>query len=236
MDIILVPGMWLDGSAWADVAEVLAEAGHRPLALTLPGMESVEADRSGIRLGDHVDAVVAAIDAVGEGADEPPKVLLVGHSAAAGIAWSAVDARPGRVARAVLVSGFPGGDGEALAAGYPADRGEVPFPDWSAFGDEDLADLDDDGRAALRARAIPFPEHVVTDPQRLTDERRYSVPVTAVATEYTTSDLRAAIVDGPDPEFAAIEHVEYVDLPTGHWPMLTRPRELAGIIETAARR
>ena len=118
MHIILVPGMWLDGSAWADVAEVLAEAGHGPLALTLPGMESVEADRSGIRLRDHVDAVVAAIDAVGEGADEPPKVLLVGHSAAAGIAWSAVDARPGRVARAVLVSGFPGGDGEALAAGF----------------------------------------------------------------------------------------------------------------------
>ncbi len=235
MDIILVPGMWLDGSAWAEVADVLAEAGHRPRALTLPGMEAVDADRSGITLRDHVDAVVTAIDAVGEGADDPPKVLLVGHSAAAGIAWSAVDARPERVARAVLVSGFPGGDGEALAAGYPADRGEVPFPDWSAFGDEDLADLDDDGRAALRARAIPFPEHVVTDPQRLTDDRRFAVPVTAVATEYTTDDLRSAITDGPDPEFAAIEDVEYVDLPTGHWPMLTRPRELAEVILAAAR-
>ena len=128
MDIILVPGMWLDGSAWAEVADVLAEAGDRPRALTLPGMEAVDADRSGITLRDHVDAVVAAIDAVGEGADDPPKVLLVGHSAAAGIAWSAVDARPERVARAVLVSGFPGGDGEALAAGYPADRGECRSP------------------------------------------------------------------------------------------------------------
>ena len=138
---------------------MLSEAGHRPLALTLPGM-GVGGRRaaSTITLRDHVAAVVAAIDAVGEGEAEPEKVLLVGHSAAAGIAWSAVDARPDRIARVVLVSGFPGGDGEALAPGYPAVRGEVPFPDWSAFDDEDLADLDEEGRAALRARAIPFPD------------------------------------------------------------------------------
>src|SRR3546814_15104741 len=74
MQIILVPGLWLNGSTWNDVVPLLEAAGHHPLALTLPGMESKDADRAGITLAAHVSRVVAAPDA----ADEP--VLLVGHS------------------------------------------------------------------------------------------------------------------------------------------------------------
>ena len=59
MDIILIHGLWLDGSTWDAVVPHLEAAGHRPHALTLPGMESKDADRSGITLSDHVDAVVA---------------------------------------------------------------------------------------------------------------------------------------------------------------------------------
>jgi pimeloyl-ACP methyl ester carboxylesterase len=43
-------------------------------AVTLPGLESPDADRSGIRLRDHVDAVVALVDEIDE------RVVLVGHS------------------------------------------------------------------------------------------------------------------------------------------------------------
>ena len=64
MDIILVPGFWLDASSWEEVTPALEAAGHRPHPLTLPGMQSVDADRSGIGLRDHIDAVVAAIDAL----------------------------------------------------------------------------------------------------------------------------------------------------------------------------
>jgi len=149
MDIILIPGLWLDGSSWDEVVPVLERAGHRTHPLTLPGLESPDADRSGITLRDHVDAVVAAIDAIDPAAGT---VVLVGHSAGAGIAHAAVDARPDRVARAVYVGGFPTGDGGAVADEYPAENGAVPLPDWSAFADEDLADLDDTARAAFRAR------------------------------------------------------------------------------------
>jgi hypothetical protein len=38
MDVILVPGLWLDGSSWEAVVAVLEQAGHRTRALTLPGM------------------------------------------------------------------------------------------------------------------------------------------------------------------------------------------------------
>ncbi len=211
------------------VVPVLAQAGHGAHPLTLPGMESQDADRSGITLRDHVDAVIAAIDAV-----DPAngKVVLVGHSAGAAIAYAAVDARPDRVARVVYVGGFPTGDGAAIADEYPAAHGEVPLPDWSAFEDEDLADLDDKARAAFRARAIPSPARVTRDPQRLTDDRRYDVPVTVIATEFSSVMLQDWIAQGARPvqEFTKIRDVDYVDLPTGHWPQFTRPEDLGQAI------
>ncbi len=229
MDIILIPGLWLDGSSWEKVVPVLEQAGHRTHALTLPGMESKDADRSKITRRDHVDAVVAAIDSL-DPADG--KVVLVGHSAGGALAHAAVDARPDRVARVVYVGGFPLAEGEGDPGGYPAGNGEVPLPDWSAFEDADLADLDDKGRVEFRERAIPSPERVTRDPQQLSDERRYDVPITVICTEFTSQMLREWIERGLAPvrELPKIRDVEYVDLATGHWPQFTRPEELGRVI------
>ena len=234
MDIILIPGLWLDGSSWKKVVPTLEQAGHRTHALTLPGMESKDADRSRITLRDHVDAVVDAIDSCA--ADG--QIVLVGHSLGCGVAFAAVDARPDRIARAVYVGGFPTGDGAALGAGFSAENGEVPLPDWSDFDDEDLVDLDDQARADFRERAIPAPEHVTSDPQQLSDERRYDVPVTVICPEFSSEMLRGWIEQGMAPvqEFTKIRDVEYVDLPTGHWPQFSRPEDLArAILASVAR-
>jgi pimeloyl-ACP methyl ester carboxylesterase len=228
MDVIMVPGLWLDGTSWEKVVPALEAAGHKAHALSLPGMVA-GADRSSITLRDHVDAVVAEVDRC----DGP--VVIVGHSVGCGVCHAAVDARPDRVVRAVYIGGFPTADGDALADGFPVENGEIPLPDWSAFSEEDLRDLDQE---AFRTRAIPSPELVVRGPQRLTDERRYDVPVTAVATEYTSAQLQEWISQGMAPvrEFARIRDVEYVDLPTGHWPQFTRPDDLGAAILAAVAR
>ena len=59
--------------------------------------------------------------------------------------------------------------------------------------------------------------------------------MTAIATEYTTEMLRSWVAQGAGPvrEFTKIRDVEYVDLPTGHWPQFTRPGDLAQAIITA---
>src|SRR5918996_6295681 len=121
MDVVLIPGLWLDSSSWDEVVPALEEAGHRTHALTLPGMESKDADRSEITLRDHVDAVVEVIDSVdpAEG-----KVVLVGHSGGGAIAHAAVDARPDRVARVVYVDAGPLGDGRAINDELPVVDGE----------------------------------------------------------------------------------------------------------------
>jgi pimeloyl-ACP methyl ester carboxylesterase len=226
MDIVLVPGMWLDASSWEGVVPALEAAGHRAHPLTLPGMEERDADRSEVTLADHVGVVIDAIDA----ASGP--VVVVGHSAGSDIAWAAVDARPERVARAILVGGVPSVDGTALVGGYEAVDGEIPLPDWSAFDEADLRDLDEAMLARFRERAIPSPAQVLAGPQRLRDERRLDVPVTAVNTEYSSDDLGGWIAEYPDSmrEFTAIRDVTLVDLPTGHWPQFSRPGELAEVI------
>lgn len=231
MDIILIPGLWLHGSTWDAVVPTLEQAGHRVRALTLPGMHAKDADRSGITLADHVDAVVSAID------DAREPVLLVGHSAGSGIGHAAVDARPDRVARAVYVGGFPTPDGSPLLAGLPARDGEVAMPDWAEMGEEaNVVDFDEQSLARFYDDAIPAPEQVLTTPVQLHDERRYAVPVTAVCPEYTAADLREWVESGAEPvsELARIREVEYVDLPGGHWPQLTQPDRLARVILDAA--
>jgi pimeloyl-ACP methyl ester carboxylesterase len=229
MDIVLIPGFWLDGSSWDSVVPALEQAGHRAHALTLPGMESKDADRSGITLRDHVDAVVEVIDSLGPG---DRKVVLVGHSGGGAIAHAAADARPGRVARVVYVDAVPDGEGAVINDELPAEDGEVPLPDWALFGEEDLVDLNDELRAEFRNRAIPTPVHVARDPLHLSDERRYDVPASVIACEFSSAMLREWMERGEPSlgELAKIRNVDYIDLPTGHWPQFTRPSELSDAI------
>ena len=59
--IILVPGFWLGAWAWDEVASLLRADGHDVTAITLPGLESADADRSSITFEDHVNAIIDAI-------------------------------------------------------------------------------------------------------------------------------------------------------------------------------
>jgi pimeloyl-ACP methyl ester carboxylesterase len=232
MDIILVPGFWLDASSWSEVTPPLVAAGHRVHPLTLPGLESADAPRAGIGLRTHIDAVVAAVDAI----DGP--VVLVGHSGGGAIIHGAVDARPDRVARAVYVDSGPLGEGGVINDELPAEGDDVPLPPWDGFEDADLVDLDDGLRAAFRARAIPQPRGVAQDQQRLHDVRRYDVPATVIACEFPSS-LLTEWIDASHPyvaELARINDVEFVDLPTGHWPQFTKPAELGAAILAAVDR
>ncbi|MDC0666241.1 alpha/beta fold hydrolase [Nannocystis radixulma] len=234
MHVVLIPGFWLDASSWDPVLPALREAGHTVHPVTLPGMESRDADRSGIGLRDHVNAVVRLVDELAAG-HEP--IALVGHSGGGAVAHAVVDARPDRVARVVYVDSGPLGDGACINDGFPAQSGEIPLPAWDVFEKEELVDLDDEARAAFRRRAIPMPARVATDRQVLSDERRYAVPVTIITSTFPEAAMRELMAqDHPHlRELAKIEDFEIVELPTGHWPQLTRPAELVEALVTALR-
>ena len=232
MDLVLIPGFWLDGDSWKGVTPALEASGHTVHPMTLPGKESLDADRTGISLRDHVDAVIAFVDTL------RPGVVLVGHSGGGAIAYAVADARPDAIARIVYVDSGPLADGDCINDSLPVVNGEVPLPDWSVFDNESLKDLDDELRAHFRAIAIPEPLGVTSDNQQLSNPRRFDVPATVICCEMPGDMFRQWIAESHPyvAELAATKDYELVDLPTGHWPQFTKPVELAQLILAAVDR
>jgi pimeloyl-ACP methyl ester carboxylesterase len=225
MDILLIAGLWLDGSAWDDVAGALEALGHHPVPLTLPGQGSAPGSAT---LDDQVAAVLAAVDSA---SGQP---MVVGHSAACTLAWLAADARPEKVAKVALIGGFPSADGVAYADFFAVKDGVMPFPGWGPFEGPDSFDLDEETRRGLESAAIPVPEGVARGVVHLTDERRFDMPVVVVCPEFTPTTAQQWIAAGDVPELAKAKHLEFVDIDSGHWPMFTKPVELARLLAAAA--
>jgi pimeloyl-ACP methyl ester carboxylesterase len=225
VDIVLVAGLWLDGSAWDAVVPALEAAGHRPVPVTLPGQGD---GRRSATLEEQVAAVLAAIDA------SPGKPLVVGHSAACTLAWLAADARPQQVAKVALIGGFPSSGGQPYFGGLQTTDGVLPFPGWDPFEGPDSADLDEDAKRRIAAAAIPVPEGVTKGVVHLTDERRFGVPVVIVCPEFTPAQARDWIGAGDVPELAKAKHLEFADIDSGHWPMFSKPDELARLLADVA--
>jgi pimeloyl-ACP methyl ester carboxylesterase len=235
MDILLIGGLWLDESAWDDVAAELRALGHRPLPVALPG-QTTNGTKSAtpVTLDDQLSAVLATLDEAANTAGPDGKVFVVGHSAACSLAWLAADARPGRVGKVALIGGFPSSDGDAYADFFAVEDGMMAFPGWEPFAGPDSDDLDEAARQAFTARAIPVPEGVAKGVVRLTDERRHDVPVVLVCPEFSPDQAREWITGNEVPELAKAKHVEYADIDSGHWPMFTQPAALARLLADAA--
>jgi len=225
MDFLLIAGLWLDGSAWDAVVPHLRALGHQAVPVWLPGQGAPPATAT---LADQHAAVLAAVDAAAS------SVVVVGHSAACTLAWMAADARPDKVARVAMIGGFPSGDGEVYADSFELADGVMPFPGWGPFDGPDSADLDEQQRRRIAGAAIPVPAAVAKGVVHLRDERRFDVPLTLICPEFSPAQAREWIDGGEVPELSKARHIDYADIESGHWPMFTRPAELAGLLAEAA--
>jgi pimeloyl-ACP methyl ester carboxylesterase len=226
--IILVPGFWLGAWAWDEVAALLRADGHDVTALTLPGMDSTETDRSGIHFADHVEAIVDAVRA----AKAPP--VLVVHSAAGFSGYAASDVVPDAIAHVVYVDTAPGKP--PLDPDF--DGAEKPL-DWAAVSaEENLDGLSEAQQATFRERAVPVPGAVLREGYTFKNDARLDIPSTIIATGYTAEAYRSYAAEHPDWSFLAgipeLHDITWVDLPTSHWPMWSRPAETAAIIGDVA--
>jgi pimeloyl-ACP methyl ester carboxylesterase len=150
------------------------------------------------------------------------------------LAWLAADARPEKVAKVALIGGFPSADGEPYADLFEPKDGVMPFPGWGPFEGPDSADLDEEARRGIASAAIPVPEGVTKGVVRLANERRFDVPVVLVCPEFTPAQAQEWIDGGDVPELAKVKRLDLVDIDSGHWPMISRPTELARLLAAAA--
>jgi pimeloyl-ACP methyl ester carboxylesterase len=221
--IVLVPGWWLGAWAWDEVAAALRADGHEVTALTLPGLESADADRSSVTFADHVDAIAEAVTAAGR-----PAVLAV-HSGAGATGYAATDRIPERIAAMVYVDSGPAT--AALDPDFDAVEKPLLSPE-ELEQEENLDGLTEEQLETFRRRAVPEPGAAIREGAELTNDARLDVPSTAICTAYTSEQYKEAVEEGQTwlGGFAELRDLTWVDLPTSHWPMWSRPRELAEII------
>ncbi|MFK4729991.1 alpha/beta hydrolase [Agromyces mediolanus] len=247
--IVLIAGHWLGAWAWDDVLEHLdadraetddrADADRREpddrvraVAMTLPGLDGADPGRTARTLDDQAAAIRELIARHG---DQP--VVVVAHSGANAPVSLVLDRSPELVARVIWVDSGPVADGAVFAPGLPDELEELPLPSFDALGEQASLDgLSADDLERFRARAVPEPAPVLRHPVELANEARHGVPTTLVCCSISAEQVRELVAAGHPmfAELAQLGNVDFVDLPTGHWPMWSRPRDLAEVIRAAA--
>ncbi|MER5281101.1 alpha/beta fold hydrolase [Streptomyces sp. NPDC002809] len=253
-EFILVPGMFTGAHVWAELAACLVPAGAGVHTVALTGLGGPPgAATDGIDLETHIEDVLALIDSVSAEAGPDREIVLVGHDYGVHPVLGAADRRAERIGRIVCLDTGPGRNGvPALAAvadpsvrekvaGHTgaggADRGlAAPARDeWQRWGS--TAGIPEAALDRLTALASPQPLRTLLQPLRLSGEVA-SVPVTGVLCNGNGSSVEMVQrrVDLGDPVFLALAdpQVSFFELPTGHWPMLSLPAELAEVLLRAA--
>ncbi|MEU7469046.1 alpha/beta hydrolase [Streptomyces sp. NPDC044984] len=226
---ILVAGAWLGAWAWDEVAAELRADGHEAHPLTLSGL----AERQGVPAGQwtHVQDIVDEV-----GRLDLRDVVLVGHSYSGVPVGQAAERIGERLRRVVFVDANVPVDGESFLYGWPSDGARRAIDAHGGFWPppeaDDCAgqDLTDEQTARFTAGSTPHPGATLTEPAVL-ERPLGELPATYVK----------CLLDGEEPlpsvaEALKSENWELVTMDTGHWPMFSRPRELARVLRTAAAR
>lgn len=233
--IILIAGHWLGAWAWDEVCEHLTAEGLRTIPMTLPGFDEQDPERTSRTLDDQATAIEHTMSRAG--ASETAPVVVVAHSGANAPVSLVLDRHPGLVRRVVWVDSGPVVPGSVFAPDTPEDLHELALPPFEVLGEQ--AALDGLNREALerfRLRAVPVPGPVLRGKVELTDDARRAVPTTLVCCSIPSAQVIELAAAG-HPVFAEVSNLDradFVDLPTGHWPMWSRPDDLARILASAA--
>lgn len=234
--IVLVHGAWHGASCWDRLVGELSARGHECVAVDLPS------EAPGLGAVAYAEAVESAIGPLGPS----DRVVLVGHSLG-GLTVPVVAQRLGaeRVAALVLIGALVPQPGRS----FDSRLREDPAIMASGFGRGQLRHEDrttswPPGEATsslYRGVALESSDAVVSEGVR--GLRRQAWTVSREETPLTGwPDVPTVVVvcgadQVVDPEHLRqrareIPGAELVELPGGHFPMLTRPAELAAVLDT----
>jgi pimeloyl-ACP methyl ester carboxylesterase len=223
-EFVLVAGAWFGSWAWGEVVPELTAAGHGAHPVTLSGVAEKRASPAGQQ--KHVQDIVDVV----EGADLR-EVVVVGHSYSGIPAGQAAERIGDRLARAVFVDSNVPADGESFTSAWSearvAELTERGF--WPPLAAEDYADqgLSGDEIARIVGGSTPHPAASLTEPAVLTR------PLGELPATYIK-----CLLDGETPSPDVVELLKsdrwhLVEMNTGHWPMFSRPKDLARILVEA---
>lgn len=227
--LFLVAGHWLGAWAWDEVVSQPALADIHTIPLTLPGLDPADIDRASRTIEDQANHIVQALQHHNAAAGP---CIVAAHSGANAPVSVALNSHPELVDRVIWVDSGPLADGAVFAPDAPANLVEFPLPPFEDLGAQaSLAGISPAALERFRERAVPEPGPVVREAVRLRSDAGRRVPSTFICCSITGEQIRAlAHADHPMfSEVAKLSDAEFVDLPTGHWPMWSKPAALAEI-------
>ena len=233
--IVLIAGHWLGAWAWDEVLEHLNT--DRSLAMTLPGLDGDDPKRAAKTLDDQAAAILEIFARLGVSEEQP--ATIVAHSGANFPVSLVLDRHPELVHRVVWVDSGPVAAGSVFAPDLPEELEELPLPSFDVLAQQaSLEGLSPEVLERFRARAVPQPGPALRQPVELMNDARRQVRTTLVCCSIPSAQVMELARAGHAvfAEVANIEHLDVVDLPTGHWPMWSRPRDLAEVIASATSR
>jgi pimeloyl-ACP methyl ester carboxylesterase len=239
---VLVGGGWLGGWCWQGVARRLREEGHDVYPVTLTGLgERVHLANPEVNLKTHITDVVNLIEF-----EDLHDVVLLGHSYAGLVITGVADRVPDRISQLVYLDTGPIPNGTALIETFPPEVREhierqveelgagwrFPVPpreELATFGS--LEGLDDAKLELLRSRAVDQPFGTFTQPLQLENLAREELPKVGILCSFSLEVVQA-IIESADPVFRemASSSWRFIELPTGHYPMFSRPEDLAAVL------
>ena len=115
------------------------------------------------------------------------------------------------------------------------DGWRLAMPSWEELEQVNGASLEglgDADRRWLRDHATDHPFGTYTQPLRLRDGAAEPLPKVLVSSSFPLEQVRELIAGG-HPWFAALAGPEWqlLELRTGHWPMASRPDDLADLLD-----
>ncbi|GGT79960.1 alpha/beta fold hydrolase [Streptomyces lateritius] len=228
-DFVLVAGAWLGSWAWDEVVPELRAAGHGAHAVSLSGL----AERQGVAAGQqtHVQDVVDVVERL-----DLRDVVLVGHSYAGIPVGQAAERIGDRLSRVVFVDSNVPADGESFVSAWPDGRATVEASIaanggfWAPLAADDFQGqgLDEEQIARIVGGSTPHPGATLTEPAVLAG------PLGELPVTYVKCLLDGAEPNGDVAVLLKSERWRLVTMETGHWPMFSRPRELARVLLDAA--
>lgn len=208
---------------------MLRHLAHPALALDLPGRGARPADLATLRTADFAEAVVEEIEVAGLS-----RAILVGHSLA-GITLPLVLERiPERIAHAVFVACTVPREGQNVldAIGMPGDlRPRRPeLLDEARARAMFCSDMDDEQSRFVLSRLCPEALGPMSEPARLAGLRQ------AVPRSYVKLLRDQTLSPAQQDEFARNAGPGCIvrELDAGHDAMVSRPRELAAVLDRIA--
>ncbi len=234
MDYVFVPGAWHGGWAWHPVARRIAGAGHRAVALTMPGMSAGDDPRE-VRLADAVTHLVTEVER-----RDLTEVVLVGHSWG-GIPIAGAARLLGKRLRAIaMVSAFVPRARESMAEAMGPEVGaflrttieasaNFTFDlDFAAFCASLMQDEPEHLQRLVHELLVPQPGGYMLDALDEVDFAGLDVPMTYLLAEHDRALAR------PGAELAARLGLEPVLVPGTHEAIITHPDDVAKALQAAA--